>query len=90
MHRWRRHARPIRGLSSRDFFCRCFDHPVAVRVDAIASPPRYTFLRLVGEIREMVKAREPEPPPVPSSHAVRAANPERERRLTSCIFEVPS
>ena len=77
MHRWRRHARPIRGLSSRDFFCRCFDHPVpvAVRVDAIASPPRYTFLRLVGEIREMVKAREPAPS---CSHAVRAANPERE------------
>ena len=79
MHRRRRHARPIRGLS-RDFFCRGFDHPVpvAVRVDAIASPPRYTFLRLVGEIREMVKAREPEPPPVPSSHAVRAANRERD------------
>ena len=60
MHR--RHARPIRGLS-RDFFCRGFDHPVpvAVRVDAIASPPRYTFLRLVGEIREMVKGSQPPP-----------------------------
>ena len=73
MHRRRRHARPIRD-QSRSFFCRCFDHPVAVHVDAIASPPRYTFLRLVGEIREMVKGREP-----PScSHAVRAANRERE------------
>ena len=68
MHRRRRHARPICN-QSRDFFADALVTLFLSLSALMRSPPRYTFLRLVGEIREMV-------------NAVRAANRERERETS--------